>query len=232
MNKLYIGDKEYMMPEKLLLNKWVEVSKYDISLEFMWGKIISIIMDIPMDEVELIPNKTRELLIVFIAPLLTLDETIKFDEYNGGKYMNLNTITFGDFIDMDVWINEGLEKNIKPIINKLYGVEVKDDTTIDEVLGGVFYYIKWRNNIYYQYKNLFGIGGDYLQVEVDEEQVKSNIRKSWLNVIMVLAKEDVLRMNEVAELPLLQAFNWLAWHKEKIELEKQRNELQRNNRFN
>jgi hypothetical protein len=230
MNTLYIGDKEYYIPEKLTLDKWVEVAKYDASLSFMWGKIISVIMDVPMNEVDLISEKQKEVIVLFIIPLLQLNEFVKHNEYNGGKYIDLNNITLGDFIDLDVFISEGIERNIYGIIKKLYGVEVKEGTTIEEVLGGVYHYIKWRNNIYYSYKNLFGIGGDYLQVEEDMEVVKRDIKKHWLSVIMVLAKEDVLNMNKVAELPLLQAFNWLAWHKEKIELEKQKYELQKHNR--
>ena len=47
---------------------------------------------------------------------------------------------------------------------------------------------------------------------------------------MVLANNDVLKMDLVSKLPLTQAFNWLAWNKEKIEKEK--DELQKHNRHN
>ena len=48
---------------------------------------------------------------------------------------------------------------------------------------------------------------------------------------MLLANDDILRMDEVTQQSVIKAFNWLAWNKDKQQKELDRqNDLQRNNR--
>ena len=70
---------------------------------------------------------------------------------------------------------------------------------------------------------------------VDEKP--KDIARSWYDVILMMADEDVLKMDAVTDLPLKQALNFMAWKKEKTlkeqqEILKQKREydLQRNRR--
>lgn len=229
MYSLVIKDKEYELPDTISISKWIALSNYDLDLQFTWDKVISISMDIPQEDVELIPLKTKELIILFIRGLMNPLITRKKDELNGGKYMNLSTITLGQFIDMEIYITDGIHKNIDDVIKHLYGVELNEDNTIKDILGGVNNYMKWRNNLYYSYKNLFNIGGNGYKEEEDEKYISiESVKKSWFDIIMLIADNDFLRMNDVVKQPLIQAFNWLAWNKEKKQ--KELDELQKHNR--
>ena len=86
MYSLVIKDKEYELPDTISISKWVALSNYDLDLQFTWNKVISIAMDIPQEDVELIPLKTKELIILFIRGLMNPLITRKKDELNGGKY--------------------------------------------------------------------------------------------------------------------------------------------------
>ena len=145
--------------------------------------------------------------------------------------MNLSTITLGQFIDLEIYITDGIHKNINKVIKHLYGVELNEDNSIKDILGGVNNYMKWRNNLYYSYKNLFNIGGNGYKEDDDETYLSvESVKKSWFEIIMILAKDDFLKMDDVVKQPLIQAFNWLAWNKEKKQ--KELDELQKHNRFN
>lgn len=233
MYSLVIKDNEYKIPERLTIKKWKEVRKFDINMDFTHNRILSIILAIPDDLIELIPDETKELTLTFLTSILFPMELFldKIEEFNGGEYINLDSITLGDFIDLEIYITDGFEKHVEDVVYKLYGKEVNDDNYITEVLGGIYHYLKWRNNLYKSYKNLFNLGGEGYKEEVIDKVSIEDVKKGWYKIIVSLCDSDILKMNTVTSLPLIQAFNWLAFHKDKQqeELEKQ-NDLQRNNR--
>ena len=120
------------------------------------------------------------------------------------------------------------------IVEILYNTKIDNDTNIKKVLGGVNHYLKWRENIFSSYKNLFLINGEEDGYADDNDFYKStieDIKHSWFEIIMLLANDDILRMDEVTQQSVIKAFNWLAWNKDKQQKELDRqNDLQRNNR--
>jgi hypothetical protein len=232
MYSLVIKDKEYKLPERLTINKWKEVRKFDINMSFTHNRILSILLEIPDELILTIPQETKELVIVFLSTLLHPLELLinKEEEFNGEKYIDLNTITLGDFIDLEIYISDGFEKHIEDMVFKLYGTQVREDNYITEVMGGIYHYLKWRNNLYKSYENLFNLNNEGYREEEKPNLSIDEIKKGWYRIIVNLCNENILKMNMVTGLPLIQAFNWLAFHKDKQqeELEK-KNELQRHN---
>jgi len=231
MYSLVIKDKEYKLPEDLTLDEWIEVTKFDISVPFNHKKIVSLCFNIPYDEVMIIPDKTIELLISFVYVMLYPDHQPLNKEYMGGHYINLNGLTLGKFIDMEVYLSEGINKNIKSIVSLLWGVEVTEEFMISGVWTGIQNFISYRNGLYKNYTNLFGGEEDgYAEVEV---QPTSDIKKVWYDIILTLAEGKFLDIDKVTDKSLVSAFNWLAWNKDKMEKQKEeikKNDLQRNNR--
>ena len=234
MYTLVIKDNEYKVPDYLTIQKWSEVNKYDIRMKFTWDRIISIVMDIPQDEVEIIPDNTKELIILMVTTLINPLVLLHYKEYNGGQYIDLPSLTLGKFIDLELQIADGIQKNLKNIVEILYNTKIDEDTNIKKVLGGVNHYLKWRDSIYGSYKNLFSIGSEddgYAESDVINKSTVQDIKHSWFEIIMLLANEDILRMEQVTEQSVIAAFNWLAWNKDKQQKELERqNDLQRNNR--
>ena len=233
MYSLVIKDIEYELPEDFTIGHWKEITKYDISVPFNYKKIISVAFKIDYDEVNIIPDKTVELLIAFISVMLYPEDSKLNKDYMGGSYINLNGLTLGKFIDLELQLSDGINKGIKELVGSLWNVEVTDEFTIKGVWGGINTFIDYRNNLYKNYTNLFGTedGDDYHKVEKDTTNI--DIKRIWYDIILTLAEGKFLYIDKVTDKPLISAFNWLAWNKDKMEKEQEqlkKNDLQRNNR--
>jgi hypothetical protein len=232
MYTLVIKGKEYKLPEDLTIDQWIEITKYDIGLSFNHKKIVSLSFDIPYEEVDMIPEKTIELLISFIYVMLYPEHQPLNKEYMGGQYINMQGITLGKFIDMEIYLSQGLNKSIKEIVKTLWGVEPTEEFMISGVWTGIQNFISYRNSLYKNYTNLFG-GEEDGYAESEIKQTTTDIKKVWYDIILTLAEGKFLEIDKVTDKPLVSAFNWLAWNKDRMEKQKEeikKNDLQRNNR--
>ena len=220
MNKLVIGDKEYELPVNLTLDKWIELNKWQLSAD----RLISVAMGIPLDEVDIIPEETKQLAVALIIAIMNPDWTPVKTEVKGGTLVDFNTISLGKFIDLDIYLAT-YTKDIKEIVKVLYGIEDTDDLLLSDVFSAIKSFIQWRILLYKQYSNLFNDSGDNEEV-VEDNHIKINPAHSWMDITMTLADGNFLAMDEVLNKPVIQAFNWLAWNKDRI---KKENELQRHN---
>lgn len=232
MYTLVIKGKEYKLPEDLTIDQWIEITKYDIGVSFNHKKIVSLSFNIPYEEVDMIPDKTIELLISFIYVMLYPEHQPLNKEYMAGQYINMQGITLGKFIDMEIYLSQGLNKSIKNIVKTLWGVEPTEEFMISGVWTGIQNFISYRNSLYKNYTNLFG-GEEDGYAESEIKQTTTDIKKIWYDIILTLAEGKFLEIDKVTDKPLVSAFNWLAWNKDRMEKQKEeikKNDLQRNNR--
>ena len=224
---LHIEDKVYEVPDKLTIKQFKDLSNWDIRLEDNWGKIMSIVMNVPYEDVLIIPEKTIELAIVFLVDRIYPDTSPLKDGIIDVKKVNVGT-----FVDMEVYISGGIQKNIYEIIQRLYNITPTDDMLIYDYYGGIKYYLNWRLNIFNSYRKLFGLDDEFSKNDNELEE-KIDPAYNWYNFIMVLCNEDFLKIEEVVNKPIIEALNFLSYKKDKAEEEKKRlNELQRNHRLN
>lgn len=226
-HQLLIDNNTYEVPDKLTIKQFHELGNWDITLESNWRKIISIVMDIPYTDAILIPDKTVELVITFLIEKIYPDTSpIKKGAFD------INNITVGLFVDMEVLISKGVQKNIYNIIKRLYEIEPEDTMYIYDYYGGIKYYLNWRLNIFNSYRKLFGLDDEFSKNDIELED-KVDPSYNWYQFIMVLCNENFLDINKVVEEPIIQALNFLAYKKDKAEDEKRKlDDLQRNSRFN
>lgn len=226
-HQLLIDNNTYEVPDKLTIKQFHELGNWDIMLESNWRKIISIVMDIPYTDAILIPDKTVELVITFLIEKIYPDTSpIKKGAFD------INNITVGLFVDMEVLISKGVQKNIYNIIKRLYEIEPEDTMYIYDYYGGIKYYLNWRLNIFNSYRKLFGLDDEFSKNDIELED-KVDPSYNWYQFIMVLCNENFLDINKVVEEPIIQALNFLAYKKDKAEDEKRKlDDLQRNSRFN
>ena len=222
---LHIDDKIYRVPDKLSIKHFKELANWDIQLEENWRKIMSILMEVPYEEVELIPDKTIELAIAFLLDKIYPEVPPKND-------INIKDVKVGLFIDMEVLISKGVQNSIYGIIKKLYNIEPTDDMMLEDYWGGIKYYLNWRLSIFNSYRKLFGLDDEFSKNDIELEE-KVDPSYNWYQFIMVLADENFLNINKVVNEPIIQALNFLAYKKDKAEEEQKRlNEIQRNSRLN
>jgi hypothetical protein len=208
---LNIKDKEYPLPEKVGYERWKKLMNYDYNDPNEHREIISYAFNIPIEDANMIPDNTLELGLLFLYGKL-------FPPKSGNHtIINLNNLTMGDFIDLEILYSKGMVKNSDEIIKKLYPSLNKLPEYIDEVWWGILAYFNYRKNIFIKYKNLFDIPDS--DEEVQEDKNPTPPEYLWWEVIMILANNEFLKIDEVVKKPLFQSLNYLAWDKDKKQKE-------------
>ena len=181
MHTLVINDKEYALPSDLTLSQWKAVMKSSASTD----DVIGIVFGCSKEEIDMIPEQTKTVAAGFVSNMLfPLVDPMSIG-YLNHNVLNFDKITFGEFIDLEVYNSEGIEKNIIEIVQILYKAVKVDDWPISACWSGVHRFVTWRNMLYHNYRNLFE------STESDDENPVS-LRHMWYDVAMVLAQNNVL----------------------------------------
>ena len=225
MVKININDKSYAIPQRLTIDHYNSLLSYDWEDPKYYPMIVSQLVDAPLPLLAKADPKTLALGIVFAVKAM--------NERKEAEMLNLDEITFGQFIDLDVYLTLGIEKHFKDIAKIL----CPSSNFSDVVMWAIEKYVAFRTYTYRQYKILFGLtDNDIYDAEPDEIK-KTQIAKSWYNIIVNIAKENILYIDQVTEQPLKKALNFMALQKEKAVEEnlrkqklKREYDLQRNRR--
>lgn len=219
MVKFTIEDTEYKITERFTVQQWKDIVCWDFEDKANWPRIISTATGAPLKYLTNVEEESLELGIVFIVSVINARKETKIRDFN--------TITFGEWIDLDIYLNWGADKHIEGIL------EILSPKTkmADEALWVIEKYSEWRLFMYKQYTKLFGLD----EPQGDGEGPQQDIAKSWYHVIISLANEDLLNIDAVTEQPLKKALNFMSWKKEKqleeqqrILKEKRKNDVLRN----
>lgn len=161
------------------------------------------------------------------------------------KLKPFNKITLGEFISLESYFSDNYIEKLLNIIAILYRrVRVNEwgdkilepynyhstdrldwflDFPITDVFGLLPEYIKFREGIIDQYKNLMteSYEDDFetdSQMDAEElkevEEQKKHKKWAWEQLIWMLCQEDLTKFNAVCELPLILVFNFLGMRKE------------------
>jgi len=132
------------------------------------------------------------------------------------KTLDLESLTFGQFVDLDVYLALGLDKHFLDIV----GLIAPDAKWADEAMWAIDKFAQFRTYTYRQYKVLFGLTDkdlDEAQINGDTEvKDKLSIARSWYKVIVSLAHDNILHIDDVTEQPLKKVLNFMALQKEKV----------------
>lgn len=207
MVKFTIHETEYEITERFTVPQWQSLMKWDFEREEHWPRILHEATGAPLEYLQEVHRDSLELGIVFIASVINARKETKIKDFN--------EITFGEWIDLDIYLNWGADKHIEGIL------EILSPKTkmVDEALWVLEKYSQWRLFMYKQYKGLFGLEE---QVEGTSDEPQRDIAKSWYEVVISLANEDILNIDAVTEQPLKKALNFMAYKKEKQLEEQQR----------
>lgn len=216
MYTLVINDKEYAHPTKLTIRQWMEIVKWDINNKSHYKYIMSVALGVSREEQDLIPDQLAELGIGMLAFVLNPALKPYKKEVNDHSLVKFDEMLFGKFVDLEVYINDGINENFDKIVSLIYDADDVSDWDVADVFGAVIAYNYYRLNLFRQYKNLF----DSESTDDDEPQIRS-IPRIWYDIIMVIADGQFLNIDKVTDSPTIQCFNWLAWNKDRIRIEKQ-----------
>ncbi len=215
------------MRKRFKISHWLELAKLDTDNKYHWPKIMAIGF-----------NRKFYKFLDISEDSLTLGVALVLNQLNARrecKLKDFTQLTFGEFVDLDVYLVLGPEKNLDEILKLIC---VKPPKYIDEALWAIEQYANFRMSTYRQYAGLFGLNDKDEQEDVDEESFEPmKIAKNWYKVIVDLAHEDITKLDDITDQPLKKTFNFMSLQKEKAIEEnmkqlkqKRKHDLQRRNR--
>jgi hypothetical protein len=202
--KVNIEGTSYNIPERFTIEEWTALQQWEFENTAHWPWIINTCMHIPAEDFNGADPETMQLFIGFIIQAMNL-RTLKLQP-------KLEDIKFGEFVDLDCFVSLGIEKHVKDVLKILQ----VDTPWANEGLAAIEQYIKWRATIYKQYAQLFDLeGNDSDYVEEPEQTDPKAVARGWYKVIVELAGEDILKMDQITEEPLHKVLTFLQIKKEK-----------------
>ena len=219
-----IDGKDFALPNSFDVKTWMELMKLEISQESNWVKALSIVTSVPEKELQGADPSALRVSNTFITAALLARKKVQIP--------NFEDLEFGQFVDLDIWIVDGVKKHLDEMI----GILNPQITDAAEAMYIMDEFSKWRQGIFKSYKNLFGY--DERESEEDEEESgpmdPHAYARSWFQVIVELANWDILRVDAVTEQPLRKTLNFMALKKQKnieemaaIQKQKQQYDIQR-----
>jgi hypothetical protein len=141
------------------------------------------------------------------------------------KLYNFDNIRLGNWIDIDYFMQEDdtmplvlsllffkgqyTEETIKLLEDDILdNLRIRDAFTIFKV------FTDWRTKIFEDFSFLFKV------VEPDEEEEKKNV-SNWSTIAYSLTNEDLTKLDNIHDRPIIEILNWMTFLKEKREEEKE-----------
>jgi hypothetical protein len=221
MATININSKRYEIPERLTIEQYQKAMAFDWEDPKYYPMIVSQLTGAPIKMLKAAGEEPLTLAIALIVH--------QMNQRTKGKMKDLTEITFGEFIDLDVWISLGVDKHLQDMANIL----CPKAKWADEAMWAVDEFSKFRMFTFRQYQALFGVRDK----DFEEAKEKLDLRpdpmqtaRSWYKVIVSLAQEDLLKIDKVTEEPLKKALNFMALQKEKA-LEEQQRQLQQKRQY-
>lgn len=197
-----INDKKWEIPTRVTIEEWRDLQQWEFTNQAHWPWIVSTISSFDAREFDNADPDSMQLFIGFLIAACN-KRTLKVQP-------DFNQLKFGQFVDLDCFLALGVEKNIAQILETL-GV---DTPWADEALAVIDQYLKWRATIYKQYSQLFGLNNKDGLPNDDEYYDPKEVARGWYMVIMELANNNILKMDEVTEEPLQKTLTFLQIQKE------------------
>lgn len=204
MFEIKIDGKVKQFPERLTTQQWMRLARWDVSHYENWPFIIGAMLEIAPKDAEEIPEGQQELIVGFTVSLMNrrLESPV----------IDLSGLTFGQWVDLDVWTAEGFDKSLLKCLTILGETEYSD-----EALWKIEKWLDYRTYVYRQYAEMFGLteeGEPEFETD-DEPKSYEDIVAGWYAIICGLASEDVLRIDSITEQPLFAILNFMAHQKRK-----------------
>jgi uncharacterized iron-regulated protein len=224
--KININDKQFAIPDRLTVAEYSKAIQFDWSDSKYYPMIISQLTGAPLLLMSKANDEILHLGMGFVVKSM--------NDRKECKMLDLESLTFGQFVDLDVYLTGGLDTNIEKIIEIL----TPNAKWADEAMWAIDQYAAFRTYIYRQYSVLFGINQKetFDELEPENKDKQANAR-AWYKIIVGLANGDILKLDEVTEQPLKKTLNFMSLQKEQQLEENQRKlkerrqyDLQRNRR--
>ena len=222
MAQININNKAYKIPERFTIEQYQAAMAYDWEDPKYYPMVVSQLTGAPIKQLQAADEESLVLAIALIVHQMNVRTKCKL--------VNLDEITFGQFIDLDVWISLGVDKHLEAMAEIL----CPKAKWADEAMWAVDEFAKYRMYTYRQYQALFGVRDkDFEEAKLKLDEGRPDpmqVARSWYKVIVSLANRNILNMDAVTDQPLKKALNFMALQKEEA-LEEQQKQLQQKRKY-
>ena len=210
--------------------------------DFLNMKLVEIFCNVSLVDVSRIPLKEYEKVLTILNKAFEekpkLIQRFRLLDAEMGFIPKLDDITLGEYVDIETNITDWQKMHkamavlYRPInfrAKDKYDVapykvneeiqEAMKDMPLDVVISSMVFFLRFREGVTGSYTEIFAA--------TTEERGYADARAAfakkwgWYQSIYALAKGDVRNFNAVTELPLYQCLNYLAFEKEKVDIEQQ-----------
>ena len=230
-----IGTQEYTVPEVITTELFQSAMAWNIEDSKNLKPFVSVMADCPLHQINLLDDATFEVILAICVTRIDFSDTELRRNIGAYQLLDFHSMNFGQFVDIDMLISDGMAKHVIELTQKLYGMpeSVAANVPIKNVWNALVAATEWRQDTYRDYDEFFEISDN----RGDEDVVVSleGIQLMWYNAVLVLAEKQFLNIQHVVERPYKEALNFLTWKKNeasKMQLEqlKKKNDLQRRTR--
>jgi len=208
--KININNTKYEIPERLTVDQYSKAIQFDWTDPKYYPMIVSQLTGAP---IKLLMQADEEAMTLAIALVIKA-----MNERQESKLIDLDSMTFGQFVDLDTYIVQGLDTHFKSIT----GILAPQAKYADEAMWAIDQYASFRIYTYRQYSSLFGLDEPRYDGEDTEITDKLATARSWYKIIVGLAHNNILQLDAVTEQPLKKVLNFMALQKEQQLEENQR----------
>lgn len=230
-----IGTNEYTVPEVVTVELFQRAIAWDIEDKKNHKPFISALTDCPIQDLNALDEETLNVVLAVCVSRIDFEDTELRHNIGSYQLLKLDDMTFGQFVDIDILIADGLTKHVIELTQKLYGVNESTAASIDikMVWKAMLLASDWRQSVYREHDEFFELKDS--EDSSDVVITINNLQLMWYNAILVLAEQKFLNIQHVTERPYKEALNFLTWKKNeasKAQLEqlKRKNDLQRRTR--
>ena len=212
MYKLNLKGREFDIREDYTIEEWMDLQKWDANIEANWPRLLSSAVGMTIEEAKEIPMETMQVAIGLLMVTLSPDHVALKDNIDEYGLIDFNSITFGQWVDLEVLLSRDPRKTLDKMIAVLYGAKETKHWQLRDTWPALQKYLVFRKTVYTNYKALFEID------DIDTSTVKELKDQShaWYDMIMVLADEKFLNISDAVDRPMVEAFNFIAWKKDQM----------------
>ena len=188
-------------------NKTEDAEDEDKINDFLNMKLVEIFCNVSLRDVSKIPLKEYEKVLTILNKAFEekpqLIQRFTLHDVDMGFIPKLDDITLGEYVDIETNISDWQKMHkAMAVLYRPVNFKAKDKYGVSS------------------YKVNEEIQEAMKQMPLDARQTVAK-KWGWYQSIYALAKGDVRNFNAVTELPLYQCLNYLAFEKEKVEIEQQ-----------
>jgi hypothetical protein len=227
-----IGANEYTVPDIVTVDLFQKAVSWDLEDIKNHKPFVSILTECPLPELNKMDEDTFNVILAVCVSKINFEDTELKRNIKSFQLVNLDSLTFGQFVDIDILIADGMTKHLIELVSALYQMPdtIAEKQDIKDVWKAIIAVNDWRTNVYREYDEFFE-----LKDSKESDDIKfeiTNLQLMWYEAILALAEQRFLDIQHVVERPYKEALNFLTWKKneiakQKLENLKRKNDLQR-----